>query len=157
MGNHKKHIVRKIALIGVLVTSVVGLSGVAAVGATVSRFARPVTGYAYVCEGAALVPEVDEHYGERVVVTGNVEDPNSADDVYEVFQAPRLENCAAMAASFRGRPGHVARGRNAGRSPRWRGRTHASHWDQLSVAVASQARPAQRGSGLPIHNGGGLR
>jgi hypothetical protein len=101
-GKYRKHIPGKALLSAVLVTSVLGLSRVAAVGETVSGPPEPVTGYAYVCNGTVLVQEVKEHNGDQVTVSDNVESPNSTEETFEVFQSSRPEKCAAMAAPFSG-------------------------------------------------------
>jgi hypothetical protein len=101
-GSYGENIPGKTLLLVVLITSLLGLSRVAAVGETVSGPAGPVTGYAYVSDGAALVQVVKEHHGDQVVVTDNVEDPNFENNTFEVFQASRPEKCAAMAAPFSG-------------------------------------------------------
>ena len=89
---------------GVLVaalTIVVGLCGATA-AKTLSGHSGLVDGYAYLCDGAIQVQEVKELPGQEVVVTKNVDVQNSANKMFEVFQASRPENCAAMAAPFSG-------------------------------------------------------
>jgi hypothetical protein len=99
---------------GVLVaalTSVVGLCGATAAetvdghsgnGHSGNGHSGLANGYAYVCDGATEVQEVREVPGQEVVVTKNVDVQNSANKMFEVFQASRPENCAAMAAPFSG-------------------------------------------------------
>jgi len=101
VANYGRHIPRTALIMVVLVTSLVGMSAVPAAGETINRHGAPITGYAYVCDGVALVQEVEEHNGDQVVVTDNVQEPNS-DNMFEVFQSSRPEKCAALAAPFSG-------------------------------------------------------
>jgi hypothetical protein len=101
-GNYRRRILQTALITVALAASLVGMSAVPAAGKTTNRHGTPVTGYAYVCDGVALVQEVVEHNGDQVVVTDNVEEPNSANNMFEVFQSSRPEKCAALAAPFSG-------------------------------------------------------
>jgi hypothetical protein len=48
------------------------------------------------------VQPVKEGSGYEVVVVESVERPNSSSAMFEIFQASRAEECAAMAAPFTG-------------------------------------------------------
>ncbi|HXW77974.1 MAG TPA: hypothetical protein VEJ84_00665 [Acidimicrobiales bacterium] len=100
--NYGIHIPRTALITVALVASLAGQSAVPAAGKTIDRHGATVTGYAYVCDGVALVQEVEEHNGDQVVVTDNIEEPNSAANMFEVFQSSRPEKCAALAAPFSG-------------------------------------------------------
>ena len=69
---------------------------------SVSAQTRGGRGYAYVCDGPATVQEVEEDPGYQVVIVDSVERPNSANGMFDVFQASRPEQCAAMAAALTG-------------------------------------------------------
>jgi hypothetical protein len=76
--------------------------GSAAAGQTTRGHAGPVTGYACVCDGAALVQQLEDHDGDEVVLTYNVERPDSTDNMFEIFQASGPKTRAVMAAPFTG-------------------------------------------------------
>jgi hypothetical protein len=91
-------------LAGVLVALLVTIAGLRgpATAETANAHSRLVNGYAYVCDGAAQVQEMQEVPGAMVVVTENVDVQNSANNMFEVFQASQPEKCADMAAPFSG-------------------------------------------------------
>lgn len=80
----------------------------AAAGQAASAQMAGESGYAYICDGPVQVQVVKEHPGDVVVIVDSVERPNSPNAMFEVFQASRPEECAAMAAPLSGAvPGTV--------------------------------------------------
>ena len=85
--------------------SLISVGGASATGAAaqpVSAQAAEESGYAYICDGPAQVQAVKEYPGDVVVIVDNVERPNSPNAMFEIFQASRPEECAAMAAPLTG-------------------------------------------------------